>query len=84
MWLHQQAVQNALSNTFQDPLTGIAANIKAVADSASIPIGHGGKFELPVGRILMPFVKVPVNIMKWSYSNSPLALAFPSSRITAE
>lgn len=84
MWLHQQAVQNALSNTFQDPLTGIAANIKAVADSASIPIGHGGNFELPVGRILMPFVKVPVNIMKWSYSNSPLALAFPSARISAE
>jgi len=83
-WLHQQAVQNALSNTFQDPLTGLAGTISQAADQFVLPLGHGLDFEVPVGRVLLPFVKVPVNILRWSYTNSPLPLIFPSSRISME
>lgn len=83
-WLHQAAVRGALENTFQEPLTGLAGSIAQAADQATLPLGHGLNFQVPFGRILMPFVKVPVNILRWSYTNSPLPLLFPSSRISAE
>lgn len=86
--IHAQAKAAALSNTFQDPLTGIAANLQDTMDSLNLPIGTpslGWKgFEVPVGRMLMPFVKVPANIMKFVYRNSPLPLAFPSAGFKAE
>lgn len=83
-WLHKQAVASAMANTFKEPLTGIAANLKDFFDGANIPIGHGMNFELPIGRIIAPFIKIPINITRWSYTNSPLPLAFPSSRIAQE
>ena len=81
--LHEQARAAALSNTFQDPLTGVAARISDLVDSANVRVGSGG-FELPVGRILMPFVKVPANILKFAYRTSPLPLAFPTDGYLAE
>ena len=81
--MHKQAVAKALSNTFQDPLTGLGAQIRDIANTINLPIAHTN-FEIPLGRIIMPFIQVPVNIARWSYQNSPLALAFPSSAIRAE
>lgn len=83
-WLHKQAVAAAMQNTFKEPLTGIAAHLAEFADGANIPLGHGTNFELPLGRIIMPFVKIPTNILRWSYTNSPLPLLMPSSRIAQE
>src|SRR5262249_50792560 len=59
--MHQQALSGALANTFQEPLTGLGATIQQLADGMNVPIAHTG-FELPVGRILLPFIKVPTNI----------------------
>lgn len=83
-WLHRQAVDEALRNTFKEPLTGAFEKFKTLVDGLTMPIGHGLNFELPVGRILMPFVKVPANILRWSYTNSALPLLSASSRISAE
>jgi hypothetical protein len=83
-WLHHQATAAALQNTFKEPLEGVAANLAAMVDGMNIPVGHGTNFELPVGRIIMPFVKIPTNIARWSYTNSPLPLLMPSSRITEQ
>lgn len=86
--IHQQAKAAALSNTFQDPLTGLALRLQDGADNFSVPIGApslGWKgFEVPVGRILLPFVKVPANIMKFAYRNSPLPEIFPSAGYKAD
>lgn len=83
-WLHRQAVNSAMANTFKEPLEGLAAKLKDVFDAANIPLGHGTNFELPVGRIIAPFIKIPINITRWSYTNSPLPLLMPSSRISAQ
>lgn len=81
--LHKQAVAAALRNTFQEPLGPLGSKIQELADGINLPL-PGTSFELPLGRILMPFVRVPLNIAKWSYTNGPLALAFPSSAIRQE
>jgi len=81
--LHEQARAAALANTFQEPLTGLAAKLSDLVDSADVKIGNSG-FELPVGRIIMPFVKVPANILASAYRTSPLPLAFPSEGYLAE
>lgn len=78
--IHEQAVSSALKTTFQEPLAGVAASMQQMVDGMNIPIGHT-EWSLPVGRVIMPFIKVPLNIAKWSYQNSPLAAAFPSSQI---
>lgn len=82
--LHKQAVAAAMQNTFKEPLTGAAATLSRFVDQLNIPVGHGTNFELPFGRIIMPFVKIPTNIARWSYTNSPIPALFPSSRVSAE
>lgn len=78
-----QAWQAARLNTFQAPLTGFPKALEGAVDLLNVPLGSTG-YTLPVGRILMPFVKVPANIAAWSYRNTPLALAFPTQQISAE
>jgi hypothetical protein len=63
--------------------TGLARTIQDVADQTNLPLPHTD-FQIPVGRIIMPFVKVPANIARFVYRNSPVALAFPSSGLRAE
>lgn len=81
--MHQQAISSALKNTFQEPLTGAAEHFQKAMDGLNLPIMHTD-MQVPVGRIMMPFIKVPFNIMKFAYRNSPLAAAFPSSALTSE
>jgi hypothetical protein len=81
--LHQQALAQTLRSTFQDPLTGVLKQMETLADSLNVPIAHTD-FSLPVGRVIMPFVKVPANIMRWSYNNTALAKLFPSPAFTEQ
>ena len=81
--IHQQALAQSLRSTFQEPLTGIAAQFETMVDAFNIPVAHT-EFQIPAGRILMPFVKVPINIAKWSYRNSAVALGFPSRAFQSE
>lgn len=80
--LHHQAISATMRNTFQEPLTGIAEKLQDVVDLVNIPTGTG--VDIPLGRIIMPFVKTPANLVKFAYHNSALAYLIPSSRIKAE
>ncbi len=71
--MHQQAVAAALKNTFQEPLTGFAESIQNAMNDLNLPV-PGTSLQVPIGRILMPFIKVPFNLMKFAYQNSPLAI----------
>lgn len=75
--MHDQAWAAALRNTFQDPLTGPAKGLQTLIDSMEVPIA-GTDAKIPVGRFLMPFVKVPANIAAWSYRNTALSPLMPS------
>lgn len=80
--IHEDAMQAALRNTFQEPLEGLAQKIQEAADLGDIPIGKSWSF--PLGRVILPFVKVPANILKFAYRNSPMPLAMPSAAYRAE
>ena len=82
--LHEVAKQAAVRNTFQDPLGAFGGALQKMVDSFNLPIGHGTTLEIPLGRVVMPFVRTPANIMKWVYTNSPAAAVFASSKIRAE
>jgi hypothetical protein len=75
--LHDQAVNQALYHTFQEPLTGIGLKLQNAADAFVWPVA-GTDYEIPVGRVIAPFIKIPTNIARWSYNNSPLPLALPT------
>lgn len=81
--IHQEALSNALRSTFQEPLTGVAAKMQDLADSINIPIWHSD-FIVPLGRIVMPFIKVPTNIARWSYRNTALSRLFPTNAVNSE
>lgn len=81
--IHQEALTNTLKTTFQEPLSGLARTVQQLADKINLPLPHTD-VQIPLGRILLPFVKIPANIARWSYYNSPLAAAFPNSTIKAE
>jgi hypothetical protein len=81
--IHQEALAQTLRSTFQEPLTGVALQFEQIADSLNVPVAHT-QFQIPVGRILLPFIKVPTNIMRWSYRNSALATLLPSGSFQAE
>ncbi|HEX9489784.1 MAG TPA: hypothetical protein VF930_05835 [Stellaceae bacterium] len=81
--LHEQAVTRAVRNTFEEPLTGVAAALTDAADQFNIPV-RGTNFEIPMGRILLPFARTPVNFVRFMYRASPLPLAIPSAAFKAE
>jgi hypothetical protein len=74
---HQQAFNAALRTTFQEPLTGIAASLQELADR---PIIVGG-VDIPFIRLLLPFIKVPANIIKAGFNMTPLPLALSNSQM---
>ena len=78
--LHQQALAETLRSTFQEPLTGIGKSLQDIADAWNVRIANTN-FDVPVGRIILPFIKVPTNIARFAYGNSPLAVVFPSAAI---
>ena len=80
--VHDQAINAALRNTFQEPLTGLAQSLQDTVDKINIPVPGG--IDLPLGRVVMPFVKVPANIARFAYRNSALAYALPSDAVKAE
>ncbi|HEY2068283.1 MAG TPA: hypothetical protein VGG48_01915 [Rhizomicrobium sp.] len=81
--LHEQAMAAALKNTFQEPLTGLGEALQNTVDKINIK-PFGSPVEIPLGRIVMPFVKVPANITKFAYRNSPMPLIAPSDAFRAE
>jgi hypothetical protein len=75
--LHEQAMTNSLRSTFQEPLTGVAAALQALADW---PVIVGG-VDIPFIRGLLPFIKVPANIIKAGFNMTPLPLALSQSQM---
>lgn len=73
----------AKSNIFADPLTGNAEKFSDWINGVNLPI-KGTRAEIPLGKILVPFVNRPVNFLRWLYRQSPLPLAFPSDAFKAE
>lgn len=81
--LHEQAKQYAFQSTFTEPLTGLSEKFSEAMDNFNIPV-RGTSFEIPAGRILVPFQRTPTNFLRWMYRASPLPLAFPSAAYKAE
>ncbi len=85
--LHQQAMSQSLKYTFQEPLTGAFADMRNFLDKLNFHVSVPGKsgFDFPVGRLIVPFVKVPANIERMAYRASPLPLVplFRSPQIRA-
>lgn len=81
--MHEQAVAYAVKNSFQEPLTGLAADMAAAIDKANIPIAGTGT-ALPFGRAIMPFIKIPVNLDRFAYRASPLPGISPTDAFRAE
>lgn len=81
--LHEQALAYAIKNAYQEPLTGLAADAGAAIDKANVPVAGTGT-QIPFGRVIMPFLKIPVNLARFAYRASPLPLAFPTDAYRAE
>lgn len=80
---HYQAVNYALRNTLTEPLEGVAKHIQDAMDGLNIPIWKTG-VSIPLGKLILPFTKVPVNALRYAYRNSPLPLVTPSAAYRAE
>lgn len=76
--IHEQAFAGTLHNTLQDPLTGWAAKVNDLADVKYTP--PGTSIEIPVGRMILPFVRIPYNIAAWPIRNSAIGMFVPSVR----
>lgn len=81
--LHSQALQKAQEMTFTEPLTGVAEAFANGIDKINIPI-RGTSWELPAGRIMVPFFRTPTNFARFMYRQSPAPLLFPSQAFKAE
>jgi len=75
--IHEGSKTFAEQTTFTEPLTGFAQKASEVIDKMNVPV-PGTKMEIPVGRAIVPFMKVPSNFIKFLYRTSPLPLAFPT------
>lgn len=80
--LHEQAMEGALRNTFQEPLQGLSQHMKDFADW-TVRL-HGTGLELPLGRMLLPFVRTPANIIRTAANWTPLPLAFEGTQVRAD
>lgn len=81
--MHEQALANALRNTFDSELSPLAQKISDTVDNINLPVPRTG-LEIPLGRIIMPFVRRPANFVRWAYQNGPLSAAFPSEYVRNE
>lgn len=59
------AVQSAQKGTFTEPLTGFGKGLQEFVDSANLGF-------IPAGRLFVPFVKTPYNIMKYFAERTPI------------
>lgn len=59
------AVQSAQKGTFTEPLTGFGKGLQQFVDGANIGF-------IPAGRLFVPFVKTPYNIMKYFGERTPI------------
>lgn len=73
--IHEAALGNALKNSFQEPLTPFWQTVATGVDKANV-------LGVPVGRLIMPFTKVPINIARWGVENSPMGIL--SARVRAD
>ncbi len=71
--VQQQAWTTAQQLAFQEPLTGFAGSLQNARDQLGV-----------FGKVLLPFIKVPMNIMKFAYTNSPASYVLSSPSIRAE
>jgi len=76
-WLSEAAQAQAIKGTYNQPLEGSAKFFAQMVDAANIPI-PGTDVKLPVGRVIVPFLRTPVNLMRWSFARTPLAFLSPS------
>lgn len=72
-WLTKQAEAMAIKGTFNEPLQGAAASIARVVDQANVS-------GVPVGRVIMPFVRTPANLLRWTLHRTPAAFLSPAIR----
>jgi len=77
------ATMRALEGTFNQPMTRSVQGLAQFFDAMNLPVPHTS-LQIPVGRILLPFIRTPANLIKWSYDHSPFSYMFPSSRVEAE
>lgn len=61
------AIQAAQKGTFTEPLTGFGKTLQGLVDDANLG-------PLPIGRMVVPFVKTPYNIMKYAAERTPLTM----------
>lgn len=59
------AVQSAQKGTFTEPLTGFGKGLQEFVDGANLGF-------IPAGRLFVPFVKTPYNIMKYFAERTPI------------
>lgn len=62
------AVKAAEEGTFTAPLGAFGRSTMAAVDKANF-------LSLPVGRMIVPFVKTPANILRYTFERTPLAVA---------
>jgi len=74
-WLTKAAEAQAVKGTFNEPLEGFAAMLAGSVDKANV----GG---IPVGRIIVPFVRTPTNLLRWTLHHTPAS--FLSPKVLAE
>lgn len=62
--VRSEAIRVAQEGTFQTPLHGMAASARDIVDAATLG-------PIPAGRLVVPFVKTPVNIMRYVGHRTP-------------
>jgi hypothetical protein len=81
--IHEQALAYALKNSFQEPLPGVMHDLQNGVDRMNWDVGGTG-ISVPFGRFILPFVKVPSNLVRYAYNASPLPALAPSPAFLAE
>lgn len=76
--LRERAVAAAKVNTFQEPLDHVSETLTGWVDKFNIPLG---RFELPMGRMILAFTKIPMNIARQAYRFSPAPFALKSQAV---
>ncbi|MGB8274102.1 MAG: hypothetical protein WCF16_02405, partial [Alphaproteobacteria bacterium] len=74
-WLWEQGRAQAVTGTFNDPLTGVG---KSLADAVNGFNARIGDLEIPVGRLMLAtFVRTPTNIFRWAAKRTPMGFLAP-------
>lgn len=67
------AKAEALRGTLQEPMGELAASIASFTDNANIKLYKD--IQLPVGKMVLPFIRIASNTMREAYRSSPFYLA---------